>query len=278
MPSDTPSRSDGAARIAEFARLTDPNALGGEPTSPAPAGYRAATRTATYGFLAALPLFVLYEVGILLANGGQIQQIRVGADVWLKTLLAALGGTGWMALGAVVLLAGAAVLWAERKRRPPLRARYFGWIVAESLVYAVVLAFVVGGTVGLLFGVWATPANALAQLARLPLGLQLALSIGAGLYEELVFRVLLVGGLFLVARRFMPEGWQAYAVAAVVGAFLFSLVHYVGTFGDPFTLPSFTFRFLFGLALNGVFLVRGFAVAAWTHALYDVLVVVGAFG
>src|SRR5690606_37485911 len=167
--------------------------------------------------------------------------------------------------------------WAERRRRPPIRARFFGLIVAESLVYAVVLAFVVGGAVGLLVGVWAAPVNALAQVARLPLTLQLALSIGAGLYEELVFRVLLVGGLFLLARRFFPARWQAYLAAALVGAFLFSLVHYVGAFGDPFTLPSFTFRFLFGLALNGVFLLRGFAVAAWTHALYDVLVVTGAF-
>jgi membrane protease YdiL (CAAX protease family) len=270
-----------ADRIAELARLSDPKRDPDDAPGPArvaPASYLAATRTATYGFLAALPLLVLYEVGILLANGGQVGQIRVGADVWLKTLLAVMGGTGWMALGLVVLLIGAAVFWAERRRRPPIRARYFGVLVAESLVYAVLLAFIVGGAVGLLFGVWATPANVLAQVAQLPLPLQLALSIGAGLYEELVFRVLLVGGLFLLARRFFPERWQAYLVAAVVGAFLFSLVHYVGAYGDPFALPSFSFRFLFGLALNGVFLLRGFAVAAWTHALYDVLVVTGSFG
>ncbi len=51
----------------------------------------------------------------------------------------------------------------------------------------------------------------------------------------------------------------------------------MGPFGEPFTLSAFTFRFLFGLALNGVFLVRGFAVAAWAHAIYDVLVVTGWF-
>lgn len=267
--------------LAEIERLAaSPSRPAGarRPEAPRPTAYAAATRSATYGFLAALPLFVLYEVGVLLATGGT-GAIRVGADVWLKALLASLGARGHLALGGAGLLVGLAVLWAERDRRPPLVARWFGYLVAESLVYAVVLAFVVGGTVGVLFGVWATPAALLAQIAELGLGLQLALSIGAGLYEELVFRVLLVGGLALAARRAL--GWDrrtAYLAAALVGAAVFSGVHHTGPFGDPFTLPVFTFRFLFGLALNGVFLLRGFAVAAWTHALYDVLVVTGSLG
>lgn len=270
------SPADETARIAAgLDTASDPS-----PPVRRPEGYLAATRTATYGFLAALPLFVLYEVGVLLANAGAGPgQIRVGADVWLKTILATVGATGWAALGGVVFLIGAAVFWAERERRPPIVPRYFGYVVAESLAYAVVLAALVGGAVGALFGAWAWPALALAQMAELGLGLQLALSIGAGLYEELVFRVLLVGGLFWVLHRVLrAERRAAYAVAAVVGAVVFSAVHHLGPLGDPFTLSVFTFRFLFGLALNGVFLLRGFALAAWTHALYDVLVVTGGLG
>ncbi|MEM1115920.1 MAG: CPBP family glutamic-type intramembrane protease [Bacteroidota bacterium] len=277
-----PSPSDDIARLAtDLDRLGAPAAL----PPPRPTGYLAITRTATYGFLAALPLFVLYEVGIILANTG-VGQIRVGADIWLKSLLALLGGTGWAALGGVVFLIGLAVWWRERTRRPPIVPRYFGWIVAESLVYAVVLAYLVSGTVGVLFGAWALPASeglasgppalALAQMSEFSLGLQLALSIGAGLYEELVFRVILVGGMFWGLSKVTTLDRRAgYVIAAVVGAAVFSAVHHIGTFGDPFTRHVFTFRFLFGLALNAVFLWRGFALAAWTHALYDVLVVTG---
>src|SRR5690554_729386 len=175
MPSD-------ADLIADLARRSDPHWKPGEvppgEVPPAPRSYFKATRTATYGFLAALPLLVLYEVGILLANGGQMRAVRVGADVWLKTLLAMLGGTGWLALGLVVLVIGAVVYWAERKRRSPLRPRFFAYLVGESVLYAVVLAFVVGGTVGLLFGVWAAPVAMLQPVAQLSLPLQLALSIG----------------------------------------------------------------------------------------------------
>ena len=268
-----PSPADEVARLsAEVGRLATPS----PPSAPPrPVGYAAATRTATYGFIAALPLFALYEVGVLLANSGP-GEIRVGADVWLKSLLAMFGATGWAALGGVVLLIGVAVWWRERDRRPPLVPRYFAYLVGESLLYAVVLAVLVGGTVGALFGAWLWPDLALAQFTQLGLGLQLALSIGAGLYEELVFRVILVGGLFLALQRLTRlDQKKAYVAAAVVGAVVFSAVHHLGPYGDPFTLPVFTFRFLFGLALNAVFLLRGFALAAWTHALYDVLVVTG---
>lgn len=267
-----PSPADEIARLAASAASSMPGSV---EAPRRPTGYWNATKSATYGFVAALPLFVLYEVGILLANSGP-GEIRVGADVWLKTILASVGGMGWAAVGAVVLMIGAGVWWYERDRRPEIVPRYFALLVAESLAYAVILALLVGGTVGALFGVWAVPDLVLAQLDELGLGLQLALSIGAGLYEELVFRVLLVGGLFWAFKRVTAlDQNRAYLVAAVFGAIVFSGVHHVGPFGDPFTLPVFTFRFLFGLALNAVFLLRGFALAAWTHALYDVLVVTG---
>ena len=275
----TPSDRSAADALREIEALsvgsgTPPS---GAAPRPVPTGYAAVTRTATYGFLAALPLFVLYEVGILLATGGT-GAVRVGADVWIKTLLASLGATGTQALAVGVLAAGLAVFWSERTRRPAIVPKYFAWIVAEALLYAVVLAYVVGGATAFLFADVSSgaPAALMAQLARLDLGTQLALSIGAGLYEELVFRVLLVGGLALALGRLTRWSRRdAYLVAAVVGAAVFSGVHHVGAYGDPFTVEVFTFRFLFGLALNGVFLVRGFALAAWAHALYDVLVVTG---
>jgi hypothetical protein len=59
----------------------------------------------------------------------------------------------------------------------------------------------------------------------------------------------------------------------VVGALLFSAVHYMGSMGDVFTLQSFTFRFLFGMALNALLMLRGFGITAWTHSLYNVMLI-----
>ena len=256
-----------------------------------PTGYWRATRSVTYGFLAALPLFALYESLILFVNAERVSHVRVGADLWIKQLLTLIGGasagSSLVALFIPVLLIGLWVFVRERKRRPPLRMSWFAGLIAESAVYAVGVAMLVSTVIGLVFALYPVLASgvqgyplALSGQATDALSMpwMLVLSIGAGLYEELLFRVLLVGGLFWLFNRSMTQSWMAYALAAIIGAFLFSAVHYMGTLGDPFTLSSFSFRFLFGLVLNGLFLVRGFGVAAWTHAIYDVLVVTQILG
>jgi membrane protease YdiL (CAAX protease family) len=107
-------------------------------------------------------------------------------------------------------------------------------------------------------------------MGSLPLSEGIVLSLGAGIYEELVFRVLLAGGLFVLFRSGgLPRG-RSGVFAALLSALAFSAFHYIGPYGDPWALASFTFRFLAGLAFSVLFLVRGFGIAAWTHALYDV--------
>ena len=236
--------------------------------------YFDASRTATYGFLAALPLLLLYEMSILFVNQGSLGGVRVGADVWMKSVLLAVGAPGMLAVGIVVIGIGVAIFLRDRKKQIPLKPAFFGGLVLESMVYAVVVAFAVSVVVSSLLAMIQDGAT----VRDLPLMTQLSLSLGAGLYEELVFRVLLVGGLAAVLNVLTSRRALAYAVAAVLGAILFSAVHYVGAFGDPWQLGSFLFRFLFGLAMNALFLLRGFGVAAWTHALYDVFVVTGILG
>ena len=232
--------------------------------------YHRATRSATYGFLSALPLFALYETMIVLANVDATRPVRVEAGMWIKELLMMTGASGGLVLAMLVVGGGGTAYLLDRHRDVPLRSRYFAGLVGESAAYAIGVALAVSSAVGVLFAAIPPPDGALWT--------QLALSVGAGLYEELVFRVLLVGGLAHFLRRAVESDSWAYVLAALVGAALFSLVHYVGPLGDPFALPSFAFRFLFGLALNALFLARGFGVAAWTHALYDVMVVTGMLG
>jgi hypothetical protein len=230
------------------------------------------SRTHTYSLLFAVPLLLLYEIGAtwLARDGGSA--LRNGADVMLRTLLAAGGVHGTLTFTALLLGAALVVVFLEqRRKRIPVRTTVFAGMMLESAVYALLLGVVVGAaTQSLLHGLGARLAMDSGVVGSLPLLEGVVLSMGAGVYEELVFRVLLVGGL---AGVFLASGLprvQAGIFAALLAALLFSAFHYIGPYGDPWELPSFVFRFLAGLVFSVLFLLRGFGIAAWTHALYDI--------
>ena len=114
------------------------------------------------------------------------------------------------------------------------------------------------------------PLAIIATQPKMGMGARLMLSLGAGLYEELFVRVLLVTGIAAGARVVLGLGRRGSGIiAAVVGAFIFSAFHYIGPYGDQLQLQSFVFRMLSGLAFSALYLVRGFGITAWTHAQYD---------
>ena len=238
-------------------------------------GYFRATKTATWGFLMALPLLILYEVGVIWTNAGREGIVRVSVDsTLLRTLLSNFGLTSELILLGIVLVTGVVILVWERKKNVEYSFRYPGLILLESSIYAVILGMIVSGLTQMLV----SPLMMVQQEGSLGLPLEIVLSFGAGLYEELVFRVLLVGGLFLVLRLIFPQKRiLMYVIAAVIGALCFSAIHHVGSMADPWEIQIFLFRTIFGLAFNVVFLIRGFAIVAWTHAIYDVMIFTGFF-
>lgn len=227
------------------------------------------TNTLLYSYLISLPLLLLYEVLIFIARPDSDQVVRISVDVWIKTLFSYFGQDVLSLTLIFVALLGIFVLYRERHKLHTLKAGYFFAMLVEASAYAFLLALVITTTVSSLLQI-AAPEETVASLSTLQ---QLALSLGAGLYEELFFRVILVSLLLFVLKIFVRKEWLRFTLAIILAAFLFSLVHYVGELGDPFTMGSFLFRFLFGLALNAIYILRGFGMAAWTHAIYDIMVV-----
>jgi hypothetical protein len=157
-----------------------------------------------------------------------------------------------------------------RTHRGPLSPAIFGAMLVESICLALAFGVVVGGLTAALLG--APPPPLLVSFnGELGRWTVLMLSIGAGIYEELLFRVLLVGLLAWGARRLLGLRPLLAGVAATfVGALVFSAFHYIGPYGDQWDVYSFVFRTIAGLFFSGLYLSRGFGITAWTHALYDV--------
>lgn len=230
------------------------------------------SRAPRYSVLFAVPLLLCYEALVAVLPRAETGGVRNGADVMLESLFSAVAGArGPLLLGVVLVAAGAWIVVRDcRAHGWQLRSDWFGLMLAESVALAVIFGVVVGVITAQLLG--AVRLLALAPAAHFDVWTRLMVSLGAGLYEELVFRVLLVSGLAVLARGLLGWGPRAAGVfAAVGGALVFSFFHYVGAYGDAFTVASFTFRAIAGLVLSGIYLVRGFGIVAWTHALYDVM-------
>jgi len=218
-----------------------------------------------------VPLLLLYETLAVALNQGTGVGIRNGADVLLRSLAATLlGDRGPVLFGGLVALLLIVVAVRDLRRSSGgLRPRLFVLMLVESALLAVVFGFVVGVVTAQLVN--ALPLLTIGQAHPMEWPVVLMVSLGAGVYEELLFRVLLVSGLLLAARAILGLGTVAASIFAVtIGALIFSAFHYIGPYGDPLDLPSFVFRTIAGLAFSGLYVTRGFGITAWTHALYDV--------
>ncbi|HEY2377132.1 MAG TPA: CPBP family glutamic-type intramembrane protease [Gemmatimonadaceae bacterium] len=241
------------------------------------------SRAPRYSVVFALPLLLAYEaLAAALAGSDSASQVRNGADVLLKeAFVAAAGRNGPLIFIATVIAIGIWFVARDMKRTGQgVRPVIFGGMLAESMALAGIFGVVIGtittkllGSLHILAMVATGPGGPIAHMSW---ATRLMLSLGAGLYEELLFRVLLVSALAALARVVFGFGVKGAGVfATLVGALIFSAFHYIGPFGDPFRLTSFTFRAISGIAFSALYLLRGFGITAWTHALYDAFLLLG---
>lgn len=230
------------------------------PTSPLIAHLRGRLDGLTSAILV-FPLFLIYQLGIL---GGRGQN---GVDFVTRALIRVSERdlTNYLVMLAVMLAVYAAVVILLR-RTGRFSPGAFVPMLAESTFYALVMGsiilFVLGQFARIVPGLVIGGNNALDVIV---------ISAGAGFHEELIFRVIVMGGLaWLLTGLTGPK--RSWAAAIILSSLIFSLAHHLGPMGEPFAFAAFTYRTLAGVFFALVYHVRGFAVAAWTHALYDVYV------
>lgn len=204
-----------------------------------------------------LPVFLVYHLGVVLLD------VRNAADPVTEELTElAHGHIGiyWVTtLGIGFALAG--VLWILG-RGETFQKRRFLLVAIEGVLFAFLMRYAAGYAVGSLL----THPGAFAPWEGV------VMSLGAGLYEEIAFRVGLFGVGALVIRFFFGTGPRMVMTLgwAIAAAMIFSGWHYVGPMADTFDMRTFTFRATCGLVLTAIYAWRGFASAVWTHAVYDI--------
>src|SRR3989304_6572674 len=139
-------------------------------------------------FLFILPLLVLYEVGIAMQGSG----IKNTADVVIKTPLILFGKNGSLIFNLLVIaFLFVSVFYIEKDYS--FSSLIFIPMLMEGAVYALFVGYVLGFVVyEVLYPL------TLAKLFSMNMWQGIVLSVGAGVYEELVFRLLLFTVLYFV--------------------------------------------------------------------------------
>jgi len=220
-----------------------------------------------YSLIFTIPLLITYEVMIFSFNHSDIIGLRNGADVLFRQFFAVFNIYGFYFVGFLVLsaLLISYYFYSKHEIYGKFQGKFFILMVLESLLYALVM-FIVVDRIGKYFmSVGANPDT----------NIFIALALGAGVYEEFIFRVVLVSGCLFFLRDLLKLNSLVSVILSVLFASLvFSVFHYLGDFGEVFEVKSFLVRFGAGIFLSALYALRGYGITAYTHTFYDLIVII----
>jgi hypothetical protein len=201
----------------------------------------------TTSLVLVFPALLAYEVGVLFA--GRIN----GADVVTRGLYALVGSrAAYLLLHAIVALLF--LVWVRKAGKwSALTFEAALPVILEAAIYALTLGAAITLILRHVLGLGATG--------------DVVGALGAGVHEELVFRLGLLGG---IASMF--GGRKAFPIALALSSPLFALAHHLGPGGEHFTWHAFAYRTLAGGAFGLIFWYRSLAHAVYAHVMYDLVV------
>ncbi len=241
-----------------------------------------------YGLYVTIPLFLHYvitESGSIL-SGSQMEMI-LNAELILKKFAMLFGLIPQSLAGVLVVTGLFFVCYKESKKFGPLYLNPGDvlYTIKQALPFAGML-WIIAFAISLMQS--GLPQGDQSTFSLLPM--LFAMRSGAGFFEELLCRVMLLGGTFWVLKKYGMKESKSSLIAIVFSSLIFAEIHYFHFFpglgqyfgiienpDNPYTIGGFVFRFLSGGFLGWVYLKKGFGVAAWSHALYGYFQVIQFF-
>lgn len=218
-----------------------------------------------------LPLLVWYHINVILHP----EALYSGIDRLVQTFLAPMGEASFVVLP--LLTVGIFLLLHQRRESAPMfEVQTVFRMAVESIALASILFLACDALMLYFDNLRPRPLSGLVTAFADPQQYgRVVTCVGAGIYEEVVFRLLMFAPLFqLLCRKFEKESIAIF-VAAIAVSLIFACAH-CDTFnpeGSPFQLSTFLFRFSASVFLCILFRFRGIAIAIGVHAVFDILAI-----
>jgi len=224
--------------------------------------YHQSSRSLHYSLILTLPALAIYELGVFLLFRDSFFELRNSGELLLRSLFQSLGLSDPMIISAVLALLFLIIMIRGYRieKKPGIHADYIIYMLLESMAWG-----------GMLY-------VALQFFARLPLQIlsmeetlsNLNLAIGAGIFEELIFRMIIIGALLVILDRglHLPEKISV-PTAILLAAIIFAAFH---LFMEPFSPAIFAQRVFGGILLGVLYYTRGYGISVYAHIVYNFLI------
>ena len=224
------------------------------------------TKNIYYSLLFIFPMLFLYESMCWIQYFGQSAEIRNGADVLIRQIIFGMGNGSEIVYGLLLMIVFFGVMFLNRRvvKNGKLKFTFLLLMIVESLAWCIGFVIIMSVSEQLLLSI----------MERNIIPEQFYLAIGAGIWEELLFRVGAIGlSLSFLTKVVGYSGIYSVIIAVIFSAVIFSLFHYLGPFGDNFAYKSFYLRTLAGIFLGSLYMLRGFGITVYTHIFYDMFII-----
>jgi membrane protease YdiL (CAAX protease family) len=224
--------------------------------------YLTSSRNFHYGVILTLPALILYELGIFALFRDSHYELRNSGEVLLRQVFHSIG------LDNVYLIAGFLLTFFlvvmirgyRLERAPGIHANFLVFMLAESVLWGCLLYLTMLG------------------YARIPMQLHIPvdklaninLAIGAGIFEELIFRMVLISAVLVIFQKgFRQTVRFSEPMAVLISAIIFAAFH---LFMESFSVAIFLQRVLGGVFLGYLYLYRGYGISVYSHIVFNLLI------
>lgn len=215
-----------------------------------------------------LPLLLIYELGSIFANQ---MSAKSGIDQWLHWFME-MAGIGHLVILPIVTT-GILLHWHHKiKDQWRMHPNVLVGMLAESACLGVILFFAGNAVCRIIAAESELTTMAISDVQPINVWGTTITYIGCGVYEELVFRLMLLSGLIHAGKKYFPET-ELKTAAMIFTSLVFAALHYelFNPAGATIDVYEFLFRFSASIVFCLLFLFRGFGIAVGTHVIYDVM-------
>jgi len=218
-----------------------------------------------YSFILIIPLFILYQILGSINNYDSSLIVKNSADIYVKNFFYFFTLEYAEIIYLFFFIFIMSFIFFQNKDlffSSEIRLSFLFGMILESLMHSISLLV------------------SMSLISKtLPLGTgflnsslfeNIYLSIGAGIWEEFLFRYVMISGLYFLLSKIMYNfSIYSYIIIIFFSSAIFSYYHFIGFNAEAVNLSLFIYRFLAGIILSIIFVFRGLGIAVYTHTFYD---------